>query len=117
MCALLFILFQETNKTVITRPVQTFLFPTKNKWINGVEVDDGSNQCRILHSTKTWTPVIISLSYFTTCPRYWASCRSSDSLWKRANDTPRIIRAGDCLDNVGSLTSHNPIGLQDLLRG
>jgi hypothetical protein len=23
----------------------------------------------------------------------------------------------DCLDNVGSLTSHNPIGLQGLLRG
>jgi hypothetical protein len=23
----------------------------------------------------------------------------------------------DCLDNVGSLTSHNPIGLQGLFRG
>jgi hypothetical protein len=23
----------------------------------------------------------------------------------------------DCLDNAGSLTSHNPIGLQGLLRG
>jgi hypothetical protein len=27
------------------------------------------------------------------------------------------LTAADCLDNVGSLTSHNPIGLHGLLRG
>jgi hypothetical protein len=34
----------------------------------------------------------------------------------RRADNLITIRA-DCLDNVGSLTSHNPIGLQGLLRG
>jgi hypothetical protein len=27
------------------------------------------------------------------------------------------LTGADCLDNVGSSTSHSPIGLQDLLRG
>jgi hypothetical protein len=29
----------------------------------------------------------------------------------------RRVSKADCLDNDGSLTSHNPIGLQGLLRG
>jgi hypothetical protein len=37
-------------------------------------------------------------------------------VWRvRSADNLTTISA-DCLDNVGSLTSHNPIGLQGLLR-
>jgi hypothetical protein len=35
----------------------------------------------------------------------------------RRSDDRTAICVVDCLDNVGSLTSHNPIGLQGLLRG
>jgi hypothetical protein len=34
----------------------------------------------------------------------------------RKADNLTAIYELDCLDNVGSLTSHNPIGLQGLLR-
>jgi hypothetical protein len=34
---------------------------------------------------------------------------------RRADNLTTIC--ADCLDNVGSLTSHNPIGLQGLLQG
>jgi hypothetical protein len=34
---------------------------------------------------------------------------------RRADNLTTIY--ANCLDNVGSLTSHNPIGLQGLLRG
>jgi hypothetical protein len=34
---------------------------------------------------------------------------------RRADNLTAIL--ADCLDNVGALTSHNPIGLQGLLQG
>jgi hypothetical protein len=36
---------------------------------------------------------------------------------RRADNLTTICESTDCLDNVGSLTSHNPIGFQGLLRG
>jgi hypothetical protein len=36
---------------------------------------------------------------------------------RRADNLTTYHLLADCLDNVGSLTSHNPIGLQGLLRG
>jgi hypothetical protein len=41
-------------------------------------------------------------------------------LWskvRRVRRTENLTAICDCLDNVGSLTSHNPIGLHSLLRG
>jgi hypothetical protein len=35
---------------------------------------------------------------------------------RRADNLTAIYVWADCPDNVGSLTSHNPIGLQGLLR-
>jgi hypothetical protein len=35
----------------------------------------------------------------------------------REVDNLNAICGADCLDNVGFLTSHNPIGLYDLLQG
>jgi hypothetical protein len=35
----------------------------------------------------------------------------------RGADNLTAIYGADCLDNVGLLTSHNPIGLHGLLRG
>jgi hypothetical protein len=64
--------------------------------------------CHVLHFDHT----SVSEEYVLFCPE-----DGGRTFLRKFDCVPHCHLLADCLDNVGSLTSHNPIGRHGLLRG